>query len=136
MAEDTTPSGAPPAEPPEIPAEPPEVPAEPPQIVVPPRNDRARSRRNVLHVALAWVGIVAGAAFVVAVVYFSGFIVGRGAEEWAGWHPSGPGDVRGPGAPVAGCPMMGPDRDDMSPHHDGDGPYWGPMSPGEWPPPR
>jgi hypothetical protein len=40
-------------------------------------------RSNRLYRALAWVGIVAGTVFIVAVVFFSGFILGR--------HAGGPG---------------------------------------------
>jgi len=53
---------------------------------------------------MAWVGIVAGVVFVVAVVFFSGFLLG-----WS----SGGGDGRcagemGPGGMTGQCPMMGP----------------------------
>ena len=47
---------------------------------VSPQGDRGPNR--VLQV-LAWVGIVAGVVFVVAVVFFSGFFLGR--------HAGGPG---------------------------------------------
>jgi hypothetical protein len=50
--------------------------AGPPPPPVNPRDDRGPNR--VLQV-LAWVGIVAGVVFVVAVVFFSGFFLGRHA---------------------------------------------------------
>lgn len=53
---------------------------------------------------MAWVSIVAGVVFVVAVVFFCGFLLG-----WS----SGGGDGRcagemGPGGMTGQCPMMGP----------------------------
>ena len=72
--------------------------------------DRRQSSR--LFQALAWVGIAAGSVFIVAVVFFSGFFIGK--------H-SGPGfdHLRGPG----GVHML----------HRGGPPPLGP--PGEWPGP-
>lgn len=60
-----------------------------------------RDRR--LHRALAWVGIIAGVVFIVAVVFFSGLMLGR-ASGYHGWH-RGYHSQMGPG-PGGGCPMM------------------------------
>lgn len=58
-----------------------------------------RDRR--LHRALAWVGIVAGVVFTVAVIFFSGLALGR-ASGYPGWHRGYQGQMGGDG----GCPMM------------------------------
>ncbi|MCP9271131.1 hypothetical protein NM203_02895 [Mycolicibacterium sp. CAU 1645] len=76
----------------------------------PPHDDR----RNGAGSVAAWVGIVAGVVFIVAVVFFSGFFIGRSSSGSfrVGYHqpgmmmgPSqmGPGQM-GPGG------MTGPDQ--------------------------
>ena len=62
-----------------------------------------RDRR--LHRVLAWVGIVAGVLFIVAVVFFSGFVLGRSSGGYHGWH-RGYQSQMGPGGQTGGCPMM------------------------------
>lgn len=69
-----------------------------------------RDRR--LHRALAWVGIVAGVVFIVAAIFFSGFVLGRASDGHHGWkrdyHSSqiGKGPMgKGPMG-EGGCPMM------------------------------
>ncbi len=54
---------------------------------------------------LMWVGIIAGVVFIVAVVFFSGFALGRGSGGHHGWHRGYPGQL-GPGGRMNGCPMM------------------------------
>ena len=82
-----------------------------------------RSRPSRLFHALAWVGIVAGAVFIVAVVFFSGFLIGK--------H-SGPGydHLRGHDGPHmlhrGGPPPMGPVGEWPGPGRMGPG---GPMGP-------
>ena len=50
----------------------------------------------------AWVGIVAGVVFIVALIFFSGFFLSWSAGDHDAWH-------RGYGGGRAGtCPMMGP----------------------------
>ncbi|CAN5302340.1 hypothetical protein BH11ACT6_BH11ACT6_58220 [soil metagenome] len=77
-------------------------------IVVP----EAQRRTSRVVTAAAWVGIVAGTVFVVAVIFFSGFILGK--------HSDGGGKFGGPGSGrhhemmfergfAPGPPMM-PDR--------------------------
>ncbi|WP_197379046.1 hypothetical protein [Mycolicibacterium mengxianglii] len=66
-----------------------------------------RDRRSSRVVqAAAWVGIVAGTVFVVAVIFFSGFILGRHSD--GGGHSGGAGRhhgmMFGDGGP--GAPMM------------------------------
>lgn len=76
-----------------------------------------RKRHNKLFQAVAWVGIAAGATFIVAVVFFSGFYLGKtsdgghhgGPHHEAGmfhregpphmFFPGGPGERGGPGGP-------------------------------------
>ena len=95
-----------------------------------------RDRGGRLNVVAAWVGIVAGSVFVVAVIFFSGFVLGAsvtgghhhgegqmerdGGGPRHGW-PGGPGGPGGPGFP--GGPGW-------------DGPGQGPGSPPPTPPGR
>lgn len=75
-------------------------------------------RHSRLNTVLAWVGIVAGIVFIVAVVFFSGFVLGRhaggghggghhhhwnGSSQHGGWGRHG-----GAGGPGAGGPGGGP----------------------------
>jgi hypothetical protein len=75
---------------------------------------------RAVHQVLAWTGIVAGAVFIVAVVFFSGFFIGRSTDDFGGnrgYHHSTPGPA-----------MMGP-YGPWSPGRMGpDGP-WGPDQP-------
>ena len=82
-------------------------------VHAPPRWDQPNSLSRIA----AWVGIVAGVVFIVAVIFFSGFVVGsdgyigrthRGGEYWmhhGGPSPMGPGRI-GPGQISPG--QMGP----------------------------
>ena len=72
-----------------------------------------RDRR--LYRALAWVGIVAGVVFTVAVIFFSGLAVGRASGGYHGWHRGWHGGQMSHGG---GCPMMSGGRmdpEDMGP---------------------
>jgi hypothetical protein len=88
----------------------------------PPRVGREVHHRegpNRLYQVLAWVGIVAGVVFIVAVVFFSGFFLGRhsgpahghfGSHQGRGvhfFHRTGPPPM-GPMAPMAPMGPMGP----------------------------
>jgi hypothetical protein len=98
---------------------PPAGPPPPQQVGRAERDDRGPSR--VLQV-LAWVGIVAGVVFIVAVVFFSGFFLGRhagspGYSHFGGhhgrgihvFHHGGPGPMaRWPGAPMGPMGPMNP----------------------------
>lgn len=66
-------------------------------------------RPGPLYRALAWVGIVAGSLFIVATVFFSGYVLGKNSD--AGSH-------------------HGPNRMLLTPFHKGMGPD-GPMGPGD-----
>ena len=95
-------------------------PVTPPTVVVPPAEPSRHSR--VTQVA-AWVGIVAGVTFVVAVIFFSGFILGKNSDG-GGHHrggppreismfdrvgpPMGPPHVFFPGGPAGPGPQGGP----------------------------
>lgn len=70
----------------------------------PPYDDR----RNRAGSILAWVGIVAGVVFIVAVVFFSGFFIGRSSSGnfRDGYHQ--PGMMMGPGQMGPG--QMGPNQ--------------------------
>jgi hypothetical protein len=57
--------------------------AKPPVYAEPPRRSR-------LNAVAAWVGIVAGVVFIVAVIFFSGFILG--SHSGGGHRGGGPGD--------------------------------------------
>lgn len=75
-------------------------------------------RPNRLNRALAWVGIAAGSLFIVATVFFSGYVLGS--------H-SGPDPDRGPHR-VMLKPFPGPE----GPRGPGGGPF-GPMGPDDGP---
>ena len=83
-------------------------------------ESRTEPKANTLSRVAAWVGIVAAIVFIVAVIFFSGFYIGRQA---GGWYHDGyrvhhhPGEMMGPGQMGPGG-MMGP---------------YGPYGPG-WPP--
>lgn len=69
-------------------------------------TDQAAARNPRLYQALAWVGIVAGVLFTVAVIFFSGFFLGR-ASDGHGWHRGYQGgQMRPDGQMGGGCPMM------------------------------
>ena len=51
-----------------------------------PRYNDRYDRPNRLNQALAWVGIVAGVLFVVAVIFFSGLFLGWSSGGHHGWH--------------------------------------------------
>ena len=81
-------------------------------------SDRERPRRESrLFQALAWVGIVAGVVFIVAVVFFSGFFIGkhsgagyghfRGHEGMHMFHRGGPPPM-GPAGMRSGPDQRGP----------------------------
>nr|WP_231984594.1 hypothetical protein [Mycobacterium sp. 852014-52144_SCH5372336] len=87
-----------------------ETPSEPAAtpVVATPHHDHVAPRRSKLGVAAAWVGIAAGVVFIVAVIFFSGFILGShsGGHHRGGHHGGHDRDVsifhRGapPGAPM------------------------------------
>lgn len=88
-------------------SEPPTTPvqAQPPVV--------AAARPSRLGAVAAWVGIVAGIVFIVAVIFFSGFILGKqsgGYHRHHGGH-DGPAMIFRKGPP----PMMGP-MGPMGPH--------------------
>ena len=68
---------------------------------------------------LAWVGIVAGVVFITAVVFFSGFALGRASGGHHGWHRGYSSGQFGSECPMMrNGGMMGPGRmtpDDMAP---------------------
>jgi hypothetical protein len=63
-------------------------------------------RASLLSQALAWVGIIAGVVFVVAVVFFSGLLLGWSSEGYGG-HFGRPANHMTPGGMSNSCPMMG-----------------------------
>jgi hypothetical protein len=86
----------------------------------PPRYRADRyDRANRLSLILAWVGIVAGVVFIVAVVFFSGFFIGRSSS----------GNFRG-GYGMTGPSQTGP-YGHMWPGMMGPGGMFGPG--GQWP---
>lgn len=83
--------------------------------------DERYDRSNRVNQVLAWVGIVAGVVFVVAVVFFSGFFIGKSSSgHYWGHHPyyqygqMGPGQMMGPGQLGPGG-MMGPQPTQTTP---------------------
>jgi hypothetical protein len=81
-----------------------------------PAATAAPHKPNRLYQAAAWVAIVAGIVFIVAVVFFSGFVMGRHAgphhfRHHHKHHPAmfHPGHAhRGPGSVAPGGPSRGP----------------------------
>ena len=72
----------------------------------PTRLQRAPPAR--LYQVLAWVGIVAGVVFIVAVIFFSGVFFGRASGGHHGWHRGYQGGQMGPNESRDDCPMMRP----------------------------
>lgn len=103
-----------------------------------PRNEAPYQQpTRVGHVA-AWVGIVAGVVFIVALVFFSGFLIGWSNSDHRGWHRGYDSSRMWPGAePMERCPMMSPGGM-MGPGQMAPGGMMGPnspMGPGQSPPP-
>jgi hypothetical protein len=68
-----------------------------------PRTEGSDNRPNRLGQAAAVVGIVAGILFIVAVIFFSGLVIGAGQGHHHGNY-RGQSDDR----PTNSCPMMNP----------------------------
>lgn len=105
-----------------------------PVVAAPPQHVHEEPRRSRLTAAASWVGIVAGVVFVVAVIFFSGFVLGKntGGHPWGGHHRGGPqGDVaifhRGGPPPMF---PMGP-RGEFERPGPGFAPPFGPGGPGQ-----
>lgn len=84
---------------------------------------REGNRSNRLYRALAWVGIAAGSVFIIATVFFSGYVVGQqGGDEPRHGPPHrvmlkpfpGPDGQMGPGGPM-GPPDDGPRAERLTP---------------------
>lgn len=86
-------------------------------------------RRSRLTTVAAWVGIVAGVVFIVAVVFFSGFVLGKNADgnRGGGHHGDRGVSVFHRGGPPPMFPM-GPRGEFERP------PFAGPGGPGMQPP--
>lgn len=84
-----------------------------------------RPRRSRLTAVAAWVGIVAGVVFIVAVIFFSGFILGaHGGGHRGGHHGGGHRDF-------AMMHRGGPPMGEMGPRwFERQGPGFGPGGPG------
>jgi hypothetical protein len=80
----------------------PESRAEPTTVSGQSGNDDRNSTPSRLGQVTAWVVIVAGVVFVVAVVFFSGLFLGWSSGAQYGWHRGYYGGRDGT------CPMMGP----------------------------
>lgn len=72
-------------------------------VITPARYAESDHRDRRLQRTLAWVGIVAGVVFTVAVIFFSGVALGRASGGYHGWQRGYQGGQMAPG----GCPMMG-----------------------------
>ena len=73
----------------------PESRAEPTTVTGQPRYDDRYDRPGRLSQVLAWVGIIAGVLFVVAMIFFSGFFLGWSSGGHYGWHRGYDGDRNG-----------------------------------------
>ncbi|BBZ20409.1 hypothetical protein [Mycolicibacterium gadium] len=74
-----------------------------PSEMVPERTATAAQHRPVNQI-LAWTGIAAGVVFIVAVVFFSGFFIGRSTDR--DYHRDRWNEM--PGPVMVGPGMMGP----------------------------
>jgi len=72
------------------------------------RHDHTGHPPARLYQTLAWVGIVAGVVFTVAVIFFSGMLLGRASGGYHGWHRGNQGGQMGQGGSMGDCPMMRP----------------------------
>jgi hypothetical protein len=81
-------------------------------------------RPSRLAVAALWVAIVAGVVFIVAIIFFSGFALGR--HSGGGWHHGYGGGHHHDFGMFHHQPMMGPG----GPMGPGMGPGFGPGGPG------
>ena len=93
--------------------------------------ERIPHRSSRVYQVLAWVGIVAGIVFIVAAIFFSGFLAARVAGG-SGWHRGDQNSQMRPGGPMGGgCPMMQMQGGGMGPGGMGPGGMGsGGMSPG------
>ncbi len=88
------------------------------------------ARPNRVTQAVAWVGIVAGVIFIVAVIFFSGFILGKSSDggghhrgghdrEMTMFHrggpPMGPPHAFFPGGPGGQAGQQGPQQQPITP---------------------
>jgi hypothetical protein len=101
-------------------AETPESTIEPTTATGQSRYDGGFGARSRVSQAAAWVLIVAGTVFVVAVIFFSGLVLGWSSGGHDGWHRgyygghsggcpmTGPGGMMGPGGMTGPGGMMGP----------------------------
>ncbi|MDX1871334.1 hypothetical protein SBI67_04310 [Mycolicibacterium sp. 120266] len=114
-----------------VPPVPPVAPGPPPSPVI-----VERKRPNKVFQAAAWVGIAAGVTFIVAVVFFSGFYLGKSSD---GGHHGGPhreaGMFHREGPPPMGPPHIffgpaGPGGLPGGPGEGGPGGQQGPAGPG------
>ncbi|BBX05125.1 hypothetical protein [Mycolicibacterium moriokaense] len=83
---------------------------------VEPTPGPARREGGAAVQVLVWAGIAAATVFIVAVVFFSGFFIGRATDGagYPGRHHGGPGPgMMGPG--MMGPGMMGPGTGPMGP---------------------
>lgn len=76
-----------------------------------PHDEDPGHRGSGVFRALAWVGIIAGVVFTVAVIFFSGYLLGRASDGHKGWQRGGHGAQFGQGPAQfgqgpGGCPMM------------------------------
>lgn len=102
----------------------------------------AEHKHHRLYQVAAWVGIVAGTVFIVAVIFFSGFILGRhagGGGHFGHHHKWGPGhSMMDRGGPGDGPRHGGPGGPDWGGPGGSGGPGWGGQGgwggPGQFPP--
>ena len=80
--------------------------------VPPPGHDPRQHRPARVYQVLAWVGIIAGVVFIVAVIFFSGVFFGRASGGYHGWHRGYQGGQMGPDGSMDDCPMMRARRND------------------------
>jgi hypothetical protein len=99
------------SETPEDRPEPTTVASESRPVEPPPAPSRRYDGPSRISRVLAWVGIIAGVVFIVAVIFFSGFFLGYHGHGDGMEPEGGPGGMMGPGqwqSPGGPGGMMGP----------------------------
>ena len=88
------------------------VSGEPRAVEASPRYDNRYERPTRLGQILAWVGIIAGVVFIVAVIFFAGLFIGWSSGghhgRHYGWHHGYYGSQMQPSGQMGSCSMMGP----------------------------
>lgn len=79
--------------------------ATPTQRTAETRPEQRHAQPSRLNQVLAWVGLVAGVLFIVALIFFAGFVLGRASDGYHDWNRGYHGGQMNPGGSMGSCPM-------------------------------